>query len=186
MANASAKRIAGQNDATIKTLRLGMIIPTILSLFLRLVFRRSSLPPSKSSIALYAATFIPSFFLSNYLVRIGSPRRDPTTGTLMTYGEDLSQQGITEWCFDIIYITWACQIGSGAFGEWVWWFYLVIPLYAVYKLWSSLISPMLLGRGAAPASTEDAPTESVSKRQDKLRKRQERGDPRVQSRSVRK
>lgn len=61
-----------------------------------------------------------------------------------------------------------------------------IPLYAVYKLWSSLISPMLLGRGAAPASAEDTPTESVSKRQDKLRKRQERGDPRVQARSVRK
>ncbi|KAJ8518368.1 hypothetical protein ONZ45_g4557 [Pleurotus djamor] len=186
MANASAKRIANQNEATIKTLRLGMILPTVLSLLFRLLFRRSSLPPSKTSLALYIVTFVPAFFLSNYLVRIGSPRRDPTTGTLISYGEDLGQQGITEWCLDIIYITWACQVGSGAFGEWVWWIYLIIPIYAVYKLWTSMISPMLLGRGSGAPDDQSSTAESTSKRQEKLRKRQERGDPRVQSRTVKK
>jgi hypothetical protein len=56
-----------------------------------------------------------------------------------------------------------------------------IPIYAVFKLWTSVISPMVLGRGsAAPADKPDeAAAAGASKRQEKLRKRQERGDPRV-------
>ncbi|KAG5654485.1 hypothetical protein H0H81_001984 [Sphagnurus paluster] len=187
MANASAKRIANQNESAVKTLKFGMLIPTVLSLLLRVLFRRDSLPPSKGSIAIYIVTFCPAFFLSNYLVKIGTTRRDPTTGTLISYGEDLNQPGVTEWCFDILYVTWACQIGSGAFGEWFWWLYMVIPIYAVFKLWVSVISPMVLGRSSAsaPASEEksdkDKEAAGTSKRQEKLRKRSERGDPRVRA-----
>jgi len=180
MAKGAAKRIANQNETAVKTLKLGMILPTILSLICRVLFRRGSLPPSKGSLAIYIVTFCPAFFLSNYLIKIGTPRRDPTTGTLISYGEDLNQPGVTEWCFDILYITWTCQIGSGAFGEWVWWLYMVIPVYAVYKLWVSVISPMVLGRSSAATSDDPATDkESTSKRQEKLRKRSERGDPRV-------
>ncbi|KXN87899.1 hypothetical protein AN958_07908 [Leucoagaricus sp. SymC.cos] len=178
MANASAKRIAHQNEAAVKTLKLGMIVPTLISLVLRFLFRRSSLPPTKTSLALYVVTFFPSLFLSNYLIKIGTPRRDPTTGTLISYGEDLNQTGVTEWCFDILYITWACQIGSGAFGEWFWFLYMVIPLYAVFKLWSSAISPYLQGRSLVPEDSQ-ANNQPTSKRQEKLRKRSEKGDPRV-------
>ncbi|TFK43184.1 hypothetical protein BDQ12DRAFT_731238 [Crucibulum laeve] len=183
MANASAKRIANQNETTVKTLKLGMIVPTIISLVLRFLLRRSSLPPSKGSLAIYVVTFFPAFFLSNYLVKIGTTRRDPTTGTLISYGEDLNQSGVTEWCFDILYVTWICQVGSGAFGEWVWWLYMVIPIYAVFKLWTSVISPLLLGRSGAPApsETDAVAKEPTSKRQEKLRKRSERGDPRVKA-----
>jgi len=45
------------------------------------------------------------FLLSNYLVKIGTVKRDPSTGTLMSSGEDLSQPGVTEWCFDVLYVT---------------------------------------------------------------------------------
>ncbi|KAJ7276166.1 putative opsin [Mycena haematopus] len=180
MAKAAAKRIAGQNESTVKTLKLGMILPTVISFVLRLLFRRGSLPPSKGALFLYIVTFFPAFFLSNYLIRIGTTRRDPTTGTLISYGEDLSQPGVTEWCFDILYITWACQMGSGAFGEWFWWLYLVIPIYAVYKLWTSVVSPMLgLGKSSPPSEESAADKETTSKRQEKMRKRSERGDPRV-------
>ena len=233
MANASAKRIGGslhslhasllthfvahQNETVVKTLKLGMIIPTVLSLLLRILFRRSSLPPSKSSLAIYIITFFPAFFLSNYLVKLGTTRRDPMTGTLISYGEDLNQPGVTEWCFDILYVTCkpffsghlqldlnitfigACQIGSGAFGEWFWWLYMAvslvldfqavpftyilyqIPLYAIYKLWSAVISPMFLGKPPATVDDGAANKETTSKRQEKLRKRSERGDPRVRT-----
>ncbi|KAK7470901.1 hypothetical protein VKT23_002317 [Stygiomarasmius scandens] len=181
MANASAKRIANQNEATVKIIKLGMIIPTIISLLLRLLLRRDSLPPSKGSLAIYVATFFPVFLLSNYLIKIGTTRRDPTTGTLISYGEDLNQPGVTEWCFDILYITWTCQIGSGAFGEWVWWLYMVIPIYAVFKLWVSVISPMFLGRSNASVPASGPEQEPTSKRQEKLRKRSEKGDPRVKT-----
>jgi multisubunit Na+/H+ antiporter MnhE subunit len=96
---------ANQNESTVRTLKLGMFLPTIISLVLRVLFRRSSLPPSKGSLAIYIVTFFPAFFLSNYLVKIGTTRRDPTTGTLISYGEDLHQPGVTEWCFDILYVT---------------------------------------------------------------------------------
>ncbi|EKM80483.1 hypothetical protein AGABI1DRAFT_128157 [Agaricus bisporus var. burnettii JB137-S8] len=183
MANASAKRIAHQNETAVRSLKLGMVIPTIISLLLRFFFRRSSLPPSKTSLAIYVVTFFPSLFLSNYLIKIGTPRRDPTTGTLLSYGEDLAQPGVTEWCFDILYITWACQVGSGAFGEWFWFLYMVIPLFAIFKLWSSVISPFMNGRSSSiqdPAAAE-ADNQPTSKRQEKLRKRSEKGDPRVRT-----
>ncbi|KAJ4472240.1 hypothetical protein J3R30DRAFT_3709686 [Lentinula aciculospora] len=185
MANASAKRIAGKNETTVKNLRLGLLVPTVLSLLLRLLFRRGSLPPSKSSLILYLGTFFPAFFLSKYLIQIGTTRRDPTTGTLISYGEDLNQPGLTEWAFDVLYITWACQIGSGAFGDWFWWLYTVIPLYAIYKLWVSVISPFVLGRGSTSQTDSDSKSISeengTSKRQEKLRKRSEKGDPRVRA-----
>ncbi|KIK65518.1 hypothetical protein GYMLUDRAFT_38989 [Collybiopsis luxurians FD-317 M1] len=182
MANASAKRIASQNEATVKNIRLGLILPTVISLLLRLLFRRDSLPPSRGSLALYLGTFFPAFFLSNYLIKIGTTRRDPTTGTLISYGEDLNQPGLTEWAFDVLYITWACQVGSGAFGEWFWWLYMVIPLYAIFKLWTSVISPFVLGRGSSTPQPDPSTKEengTTSKRQEKLRKRSEKGDPRV-------
>ena len=60
-----------------------------------------------------------------------------------------------------------------------------IPLYALFKLWSSVISPYFLGRsGGQPAATEgeaDVGKETPSRRQEKLRKRNERGDPRVRA-----
>lgn len=121
-----------------------MILPTILSLVLRFLFRRSSLPPSIGSLTIYTPTFLAAFFISSYLVKIGTPRRDPTTGTLISYGEDLNQPGVIEWCFDLLYITCmtflyisfmsfdvlsgTCQVGSGAFGEWFWWLYMIVCL----------------------------------------------------------
>ena len=97
--------------------------------------------------------------------------------------------------------TGACQVGSGIFGTWVWWLYMVvrdpspssaldpqfalqIPGYAAFKLWGSVISPYVLGRSQSSVPPEDdsEKKEPVSKRQEKLRKRSERGDPRVQTR----
>ncbi|KAJ3525617.1 hypothetical protein NM688_g8378 [Phlebia brevispora] len=159
-----------------------MLIATVLSLFCRVLFQQGSLSPKKFSFWIYVLSLVPSIFLSRYLERIGSPRHDPTTGTLISSGEDLSHAGILEWCFDVVYITWACQVGSGLLGPWVWWLYLVIPGYAVYKLWGKVISPFVLGRSSAPVTQADdtGKKETLSKRQEKLRKRSERGDPRVQ------
>lgn len=61
-----------------------------------------------------------------------------------------------------------------------------IPVYAVFKIWTSFISPMVLGRGGPSEPEENAKEPASSKRQEKLRKRQEKGDPRVRVSSVRK
>jgi hypothetical protein len=80
-------------------------VPTLISLLFRLLFHRKSLPPSKSLAAVYLLTGAPTVFLTRYLEKIGSPRRDPSTGTLLSSGEDLASPGVTEWCFDILYVT---------------------------------------------------------------------------------
>ncbi|GLB45981.1 putative protein of unknown function (DUF788) [Lyophyllum shimeji] len=72
------------------------------------------------------------------------------------------------------------------FGDWFWWLYMVIPLYAVFKLWVSVISPMFLGRSTKQAADDINKPETTSKRQEKLRKRNERGDPRVRAQPARK
>ncbi|CAL1701683.1 unnamed protein product [Somion occarium] len=182
MANASAKRVASQNAATIKSLRIGLILVCVLSLLFRFLLRCGTLSPRRFSFWIYVFSMVPSVFLSQYLIRIGSPRHDPTTGTLISAGEDLSRPGIIEWCFDVVYITWVCQIGSGAFGQWFWWLYSIIPAYAMYKLWNSALSPLLLGRSASADTTEEGDgKQPLSKRQEKLRKRGERGDPRIRA-----
>jgi SRP-independent targeting protein 2/TMEM208 len=61
-----------------------------------------------------------------------------------------------------------------------------IPLYAMFKLWTSIISPYVLGRSSALGSEDGAKEDTVSKRQEKLRKRSERGDARVKAQSIRK
>jgi hypothetical protein len=55
---------------------------------------------------------------------------------------------------------------------------LKIPIFVIYKLWSVLISPMLLGRSSS-VDDEEPRKEGLSKRQEKLKKRSDRGDPRV-------
>jgi hypothetical protein len=129
MANASQKRIgtitvqisliskisslispASQNEQAIKNIRFGMIISSALSILLRLLFRRSSLPPSKGSQLIYIVTSLPAIFLARYLEKIGTTKRDPASGSLISSGEDLSQSGVTELCFDVLYVT--CKILS--------------------------------------------------------------------------
>lgn len=58
---------------------------------------------------------------------------------------------------------------------------LKIPSYALFKIWTNFIGPMI-GRSSdnsSEASTSEKST--LSKRQEKLRKRSEKGDPRVRT-----
>jgi SRP-independent targeting protein 2/TMEM208 len=123
-ANASAKRIAAQNERAIRNLRVGMIVCMGLSITIRLFLRRYTFS-SILSIMVYVTTLAPSMLLYSFLVRAGTPRRN-ASGMLLSPGDDLNQPGLTDWSWDIIYVTWACQVGSSLFGEWVWWLYLVV------------------------------------------------------------
>ncbi|TFK56089.1 DUF788-domain-containing protein [Heliocybe sulcata] len=178
MANASAKKTAAQNEKTIKNIQLGMLVASLLSILLRLLFRRNTLTLSFRTL-LTSSTYLITFYISRFLTNVGTPKRS-ASGDLLSAGDDLSQAGMTEYLFDILYITWGCQVGSAAVGDWVWWSYAVIPLYAGYRGYN-LVSPFLLGRPAAAGADDVPPVEPTSKRQEKLRKRNERGDPRVKT-----
>ena len=108
MANASAKKTAASNERAISNLRQGLLIATTLSTLIRIIFRTKSLSPAQLSFWIHILSHIPSTLIARYLARIGEPKRSDT-GELVSPGEDLSQPGIIEWCFDVIYV--ACKSG---------------------------------------------------------------------------
>jgi hypothetical protein len=102
MAGGSAKKTAVQNTNAIRNLRIGLLVTCLSTLTLRfIIFRR---PYDIVQYFLIALPFIPSFAIYNYLAKLGNPVRDGA-GALLSPGSDLNQGGITEWCFDILYIT---------------------------------------------------------------------------------
>ncbi|PVG01046.1 DUF788-domain-containing protein, partial [Serendipita vermifera] len=177
-ANASAKRTAAQNETALRNLRIWMLVAPGTAIFIRLFFRSTFLP-TKLSVIIHLLTLVPVLVLYTHLNSIGSPRRDSTTGALIGSGEDLNMPGVTEWCWDIIYVTWACQIGSAALGEWFWWIYLCIPLFALWKIYSVFLSPYFASKPRDESSEDDKSAAALSKRQQKLKRRSEKGDPRV-------
>lgn len=112
MANASAKKTAASNERAISNLRQGLLIATILSTLIRIIFRTKSLSPAQLSFWIHILSHIPSTLIARYLARIGEPKR-ADTGELISSGEDLNQPGVIEWCFDIVYVT--CERGPRFF-----------------------------------------------------------------------
>ncbi|KAG8932986.1 hypothetical protein FRC03_012929 [Tulasnella sp. 419] len=176
MANASAKRTAADNEKALKNLRYGMMISSAIYVLLRFVLPFRPVQGLTQPI-IYVLTLIPTLVLYRHLHSIGTPRRDQSTGALISAGEDLSQAGLTESCWDVIYVTWFCQVGSTLLGDWFWWFYLAIPAYAVWKLYTSVLGPLFFNKSGDADAPNDASNEQAdgqSKRQQKLQKRSEK------------
>lgn len=55
-----------------------------------------------------------------YLERLGRPSYTPT-GDLRSPGEDMEAKGVTEYLWDIVYVTWCVMGLVGIAGEWAWW-----------------------------------------------------------------
>ncbi|KAK7206672.1 hypothetical protein BZA70DRAFT_288141 [Myxozyma melibiosi] len=151
MANASVKKRAVANAQALKSLHTyaGAInLVYLLSYFV--LHRPASLKP-------FVIFSIPAWIIEYQLERIGRPKFNPANGSLVSAGDDLHQAGLTEWLFDIVYVTLACDILAVIIGRsWVWFLYLVIPLYGSYMAYTSFIGPMLRQRSAA-ANMEDGP-----------------------------
>ena len=82
----------------------GHLLGNLLPLLIRVLFRWQAFQQSKVAIVLYCASVALSHFLYQHLKKMGTPRRD-STGNLMFSGDDLNQPGMTEWIFDILYIS---------------------------------------------------------------------------------
>lgn len=55
-----------------------------------------------------------------YLERLGRPSYTQT-GDLRSPGEDMEAKGVTEYLWDIVYVTWGVLGLVGIAGEWAWW-----------------------------------------------------------------
>ncbi|BFZ56499.1 hypothetical protein PYCC9005_003546 [Savitreella phatthalungensis] len=179
MARQAEKQLAKNNATKIAGMRKIAACINLAFILIRLVWQYGS--TNKKTFALYFLTNIVAIGVQLQLERIGKPCFAPD-GTLLSPGDDLSQAGVTEYLFDFIYLTWIVFALVAAVTDYAWTLYLLIPCYAVVKIWpyirsvvSARTSANADGRMSSSATDPAASgQDTLSKRQQKLKTRQEK------------
>ncbi|KAG0343608.1 hypothetical protein BG004_005141 [Podila humilis] len=180
-ANSSQKKIAHENGKKLLSLRKGFI--WAFYIFYRIVYHFGTFGFKLAFGYIFTAAL--TVFLYTQINAMGQPRYN-IKGELVDAGQDLSQEGLVQYAFDIIYVTWFVHVTSALWSK-MWWFYLSIPAYAGYKAWHLAVKPML-ARNAASAGSESSSAASgsadgaKSKRREKMEKRAEKGGSQVRYR----
>lgn len=126
MAQKAKKDRAKSNIAALNNLHIGTLaINATFILFSLLIRRRSLLAYFLFSIPALVAEFI--------LETTGRPKYDAATKALKTAGEDLAAPGLTEYLFDIVWVTWFALVSVMVFGNKGWLVWTVLPAYGAYK-----------------------------------------------------
>lgn len=126
MAQKARKDRAKSNAATLNNLHLGTLIVNTLFFLSNLLFRRRSM-------LLYVLLSAPSFVCEYVLESSGRPKYVAGTHELRNSGEDLSAPGLTEYMFDVVWVTWASVVLVIFFGNWGWLLWAVVPAYGAFK-----------------------------------------------------
>lgn len=152
MAQKAKKDRAKSNAESLKSLHIGAAIVNGLFLLWSLFIRSRSLWA-------YVLLSLPSFACQFALEKAGRPSFDRSTGSLRSSGEDLSAPGLTEYMWDVVWVTWACQVLVMLFGDWLWLLWAVLPAYGAYKGYGLLgMARGMAGmQGAQPGQQEAAP-----------------------------
>lgn len=183
-AKGSAKKTASGNTFLLTLLRNGFLATNTIYLLVRFWLFRSSV--TKGTVFGYIAS--EAIAVGLWL----------TLQSMAAQGNDLQQSGLTQYMFDIIYVTWFVQLASLVWSKF-WYLYLIIPGYGGYVIYPKILLPYLFrgqspfaslpgmlggSRGGAAGGNPNAqqPGETLSKRQQKLQARAAKGDPRVQVR----
>lgn len=161
MAQKAKKDRAKSNAATLNTLHLMSLAFNVSFLLITLLFRRRS-----SSFLLYTLLSLPALACEFFLERSGRPSYivSPSgTASLKSAGEDLAAQGLTEYMFDIVWVTWACLVAVLVVGNLGWGLYAVVPVFAAWKGWGLIGAARGLmggaqGAGGTSQEQEQAPT----------------------------
>ncbi|KAG6005064.1 hypothetical protein E4U21_000520 [Claviceps maximensis] len=125
MAQKAKKDRAKSNAAALSTLHMGSLIFNSLFLLFHFLWRPRSL-------VVYGIFVTPSLICQYVLEKSGRPKFDPVTGALRTAGEDLAAAGLTEYMFDVVWVTWASGVLVMLVGNWAWLLWAVVPAYGVY------------------------------------------------------
>lgn len=144
MAQKARKDRAKSNSAALNNLHTGSLIVNGLFLLLHFIFRSRSL-------LLWVILSLPSFICQFILERTGRPSYDANTKALKSSGEDLSAPGLTDFMFDVIWVTWGATILVTLFGNWAWFLWAVVPAYGAYKAFGMMGAAKQMAQlGASP------------------------------------
>ena len=125
MAQKAKKDRAKSNTAALNNLHIGTASVHALFLAFHFLFR------SRSLLA-YGLFSVPSLICEYVLETTGRPKYDPDTKALRSSGEDMAAPGLTEYMFDVIWVTWASVVSVIIFGNWGWLLWAVVPAYGLY------------------------------------------------------
>jgi hypothetical protein len=133
MAGKAKKDQAKANTAALHNLHLGSLILNTLFILFSLFFRTRSLMA-------YFVLSIPAFVSQYVLETSGRPKYtvEQSRSTLKSAGEDLGAQGLTEYLFDTVWVTWACMVLVMIVGDKAWWLFSIVPAFGLYKGWGLL------------------------------------------------
>ncbi|KAH6565105.1 hypothetical protein BASA50_001739 [Batrachochytrium salamandrivorans] len=120
MAKASARKIQERNKRIVSQLRLGLAISVSIHVLLRIAWRWVLWTTWPAIGSLFATGF--GLVLHRQLEYMADN------------GVDLGEQGtMVSYFYDSVYVTWFILVTS-CFSDKFYWVYVVIPIFAVYKL----------------------------------------------------
>jgi hypothetical protein len=125
MAQKAKKDRARSNTTALNNLHMGSVVVHALFILFHLVV-------SSRSLLTYALLSAPSFICEYILESTGRPKYDAATKALKSSGEDMAASGLTEYMFDVVWVTWASIIAVLLFGNWGWLLWAVLPGYGLY------------------------------------------------------
>lgn len=188
MAGAAEKKQAQRNIETLSSIHKLSGIVNLISL-LCIFFLQRPLNGKKY----YFLLSIPAYVCQYIVENIGRPSfkiNEDGYKVLVKAGEDLQQAGLTEYMFDIIYLTLSIDLLMCIFGTMkVWLLLAIVPIYACWKLKGvistilSMFLPNLKSKRSNAGSEETkVPVEKKSKRQQKMEKRAAKSQQQVRYR----
>ncbi|CED84887.1 Predicted membrane protein [Phaffia rhodozyma] len=152
MANASSKRITSSNQAALKRLTYTFGLTHAAHLILRFLLRPR--PFFSGPSYLLTLLFLATGFAYSFLRTVGKPKRD-RNGVLRGSVElEGNEGGVVEWVLDFFYFACGLQALTPLFGYKFYYLILVVPVFALYKVYT-FASPLLFGRsGSSPTVTQ--------------------------------
>jgi hypothetical protein len=158
MAQKAKKDRAKANTSTLNNTHLVTFSLNAVFILFNLLFRRRS-------IVAYVLFSIPCLVAEYILESTGRPTYDQTTKALRSSGEDLAAPGLTEYMFDIIFVTWFSLVTVIIFGNWGWIVWSVVPIYGTYKGYGLLGMAKGMMGGAQAGQMPDEQTVSGNRKQ---------------------
>ena len=165
MAGKARKDLAKANVAALSTLHIASLILNGIFIAFSLIFRSRSL-------VTYFVLSIPAFACQYILETSGRPKYTTLNGksSLKSAGEDLAAPGLTEYLFDVVWVTWGCLFVVLGLGDKGWWIYAIVPVFGLWKGWGLVGAARgMMGAGQPqPQAAEEQQAAPQNRRQRRM------------------
>ncbi|KAM7188679.1 Protein of unknown function (DUF788) domain containing protein [Naviculisporaceae sp. PSN 640] len=150
MAQKARKELAKANIKALNNLHIGSAIVNFFFLLVVVTF-------DNRSVLAWIVLSIPSLICQYVLEKSGRPDIDEHAGVIRSAGEDLSAPGLTEYMWDVVWVTWGVAVLVIFFGDKLWTLWAIVPAYGLYKGVGLLgAAKQMAGLGSAAAGADDA------------------------------